>query len=427
MSLPINRRIVVTGMGVVSPLGCGIEPVWSRLINSESGIKRLSDEFVDGVDVKVAATVPLAHEDPNGFNIDYIVSPKFQRKMDKFIHFALDAAGQALQQAQWAPVTDIDQERTSAFIGSSIGGFTTIARAIRSFDEKGAKGLSPSTIPAFLINMAAGQISIRYGVKGPTSSPTTACAASAHAIGDGIRMLLSGETDVALCGGAESCIDSVILSSFVASHAVATHFNDEPTKASRPFSTDRQGFVLGEGSAMLVIETLDHALKRGAQPIAEIVGYSACSEAYHPTACLENGDALQSAMRGALRSAKLKPEAIGYINAHGTSTPLGDKSEFLAIREVFGIDSPVSVSSTKSSVGHLLGAAGAIECIFTILSLRDGILPPTLNLDNPDPLFQGVDLIGPEARRKDILYAMSNSAGFGGVNSSLIFKKWLEN
>lgn len=424
MALSLSKRIVVTGMGAVCPLGCGVEPVWSRLIAGQSGIRRLPDEMIAKLDVKIAGVAPSIQEDPHGFDVDFLISPKFQRKMDHFIHFGLEAAKQALEQAQWLPISLHEKERTATIVGSSIGGFATIAKAVRAFDEKGQKAILPSTVPAFLINMAAGQISIRFGFKGPTGSPTTACIASTQAIGDGMRMLLSGEADVALCGGAESCIDPVILASFVASGAVATGFNDHPEKASRPFSPDRQGFVLGEGAAMLVIETLEHALARGVKPIAEIISYSSCSEAYHPTACHESGEALQSVMQSALQSCGITPAQIGYLNAHGTSTPLGDKSEFAAIRKVFGTHSDVCVSSTKSSTGHLFGAAGALEAIFTILALRDGVLPPTLNLDPPDPELTGIDLIGPQARHKEIEYAVSNNAGFGGVNACLVFKKW---
>ena len=262
MALSLSKRIVVTGMGAVCPLGCGVEPVWSRLIAGQSGIRRLPDEMIAKLDVKIAGVAPSIQEDPHGFDVDFLISPKFQRKMDHFIHFGLEAAKQALEQAQWLPISLHEKERTATIVGSSIGGFATIAKAVRAFDEKGQKAILPSTVPAFLINMAAGQISIRFGFKGPTGSPTTACIASTQAIGDGMRMLLSGEADVALCGGAESCIDPVILASFVASGAVATGFNDHPEKASRPFSPDRQGFVLGEGAAMLVIETLASYYRR---------------------------------------------------------------------------------------------------------------------------------------------------------------------
>lgn len=424
MSLKFSQRIVVTGIGVVSPLGCGSEITWQRLINNQSGVKYLPKELSGDLEVKIAAQVPSITEDPHGFDVDSIIEKKFQCKMDRFIHFGLEAARQALTQAQWTDLNHEQQHRTATIIGSSIGGINTISNAVQQCMNKGPQRLSPATIPSFLINMIAGQISIRFGLKGPTGAPSTACTASTQAIGDGIRMLLTGEVDVALCGGAESCVERMILSSFVSSGAVVTKFNETPEKASRPFSIDRSGFVLGEGAAILVIETLEHAIGRGAKPIAEIIGYSACSEAYHPTACKEYGDGLQTAMRGALKSAKLDPKDIGYINAHGTSTPLGDKSEFFAIREVFGLCDNVSVSSTKSSVGHLLGAAGSIETVFTILSLRDGVLPPNLNLEFPDPLFTGLDLVGAKSKRKTIEYAMTNSAGFGGVNASLVLKRW---
>lgn len=418
----MSHRVVATGLGVVCPLGNGIEPVWSRLISGRSGIGRLPENIVGNIDVKTGATVPSKHIDEYGFDLDALLSVKDQRKMDRFMHLGLEAAKQAIEQAKWFPVTEEEQERTATIIGSSVGGFSAIAKSVRAFD-KGDR-LSPFAIPAFLINLVAGHVSIRHGFKGPTGAPVSACAASTQAIGDGFRMILSGEADIAICGGAESCIDSAILASFSAAGAVSTHFNDCPSEACRPFDCRRDGFVLGEGAAVIVLESLDHAQKRGVTPIAELVGYCTTSEAHHITASHEEGYGLQRAMHGALKMAGLDACQIGYLNAHASATPLGDKSELIALQKTFGSQSQVSISSTKSATGHLLGAAGGLEAIFAILALRDDVLPPTLNLHDPDCTAKGLDIIGPDYRSKAIEYAMSNSSGFGGVNASVIFKKW---
>lgn len=419
-----KRQIVVTGLGIVSPLGCGSEQVWSRLISGFSGVDKLPEDLVDQVDTKIGARVPSIESDPHGFDLNKILSIKDQRKMDRFIHFALEASDQAVQQANWYPETDEEKERTATIIGSSIGGFTSTAQAIRTYDNFGSKRISPFTIPSFLINLAAGQISIRHGFKGPMKVPANACAASTQAIGDGMQMILSGEADIAICGGAEACIDPVILASFVSARAVSTRFNDRPKEASRPFDIDRDGFVLGEGAAVMVIESLEHALRRGAQPLAEIIGYGSTSDAYHVTCSHQQGDALKRAMQAAIKMSKVEKSQIGYLNAHGTSTPAGDKSELMAIRDVFDDLSNISISSTKSATGHLLGAAGSLEAIFTVLALKEGLLPPTLNLCTVDAEAQGMDIVGDEPKAKQIEYAMTNSAGFGGINASLVFKRW---
>jgi len=424
-SRPENARIVVTGLGVVSPLGVGVEPVWARLLAGQSGIRRLPDEVVPDIESKIGGVVPDIAEDAlAGFDINAVIPHKEQKKMDRFIHFAIAAAAEAVQQAAWMPEDDAARERTATIIASGIGGFPSIADAVRTVDTRGAKRLSPFTVPSFLVNLAAGHISIRHGFKGPIGAPVTACAASVQALGDGMRMILSGEADVALCGGAEACIDRVSLGGFAAARALSTGFNDRPQEASRPFDAARDGFVMGEGAAMLVLERLDHALARGATPLAEIVGYGTSADAYHITAGPEDGAGAQRAMRAALNMAGLQASDIGYINAHSTSTPVGDRGELAAIKAVFGAGSNASISSTKSATGHLLGAAGAIEAVFTVLALRDGRLPPTLNLQQPDALAEGLDLIGPQTRDKAVEYALSNGFGFGGVNASVIFRRW---
>ena len=315
------------------------------------------------------------------------------------------------------------QARTATIIGTGIGGFPAIADAVRTTDTRGPRRLSPFTVPSFLANLAAGWVSIRYGFKGPLGAPVTACAAGVQAIGDAARLIRSGEADVAICGGAEAAIDRVSLGAFAASRALSTGFNDTPSRASRPFDAARDGFVMGEGAGILVIEALDHALARGATPIAELVGYGTSADAYHLTAGPEDGSGARRAMQAAIAQAGIAPSDIGHLNAHATSTPVGDKGELAAIKAVFGESSP-AISATKSATGHLLGAAGGIEAIFTIQALRDGILPPTLNLENPDPLAEGLDIVALQARRQPIEYALSNGFGFGGVNASVIFKRW---
>jgi 3-oxoacyl-[acyl-carrier-protein] synthase II len=332
-----------------------------------------------------------------------------------------------LAQAGWAPQDETSRERTATVIGSGIGGFLTITDAVKTVESRGAKKLSPFTVPAFLVNLAAGNVSIIYGLKGPLGAPVTACAASVQAIGDGVRLIRSGEADIALVGGAEACINRVALGAFAAARALSTGFNDEPTKASRPFDKARDGFIMGEGSGMLVIETEEHALERGAVPIAEVVGYGTSADAYHLTSGPTDGNGALRAMRAALKMADIGPEAIGYLNAHATSTQVGDAGELAAMRTLFGgLNSKrgPAISSTKSATGHLLGAAGGLEAVFSVLALRDGILPPTLNLTDPDPESEGLDMIGPEARKAEVEYVLSNGFGFGGVNASVIFRRW---
>ncbi|MBR0751141.1 beta-ketoacyl-ACP synthase II [Bradyrhizobium jicamae] len=418
------RRIVVTGMGLVSPLGCGTEVAWSRLLAGRSGLTILP-EWASSLPGRVAGLVPTKDNDVDGgFDPDLIIPPKEQRKMDRFIQFALVAAAEAVKQAGWSPADERSQERTATLIASGIGGFPAIVEAVRTTDQRGIRRLSPFTVPSFLANLAAGHVSIQYGFKGPIGAPVTACAASVQAIGDAARLIRSGEADVAVCGGAEACIDLVSLGGFAAARAISTHFNDRPTQASRPFDRDRDGFVMGEGAGVLVIEELEHARARGARPIAELVGYGTSADAHHITSGPEDGSGARRAMEAALRQAELHPRNVQHLNAHSTSTPVGDNSELAAIKSVFGAHGGIAVSATKSATGHLLGAAGGVEAIFAILAVRDQIAPPTLNLENPDEAAEGVDLVGPKARNMAMDHVISNGFGFGGVNASVIFGRW---
>lgn len=417
------RRIVVTGQGVVSPLGCGVDAVWSRLLAGDSGLRRLPPDLAPDVAAQVAGLVPGV-EEPHGFDMDRAVTPKDQKKMDRFIAFALGAADEALNQAGWTPGTEGEQTRTATVIGTGIGGFPAIADAVRTTDAKGTRRLSPFTVPAFLANLAAGWVSIRYGFKGPLGAPVTACAAGVQAIGDGARLIHSGEADVVLCGGAESAVDRVSLGAFAAARALSSGFNETPAQASRPFDTRHDGFVMGEGAGLMVIEELDHALARGARPIAELVGYGTSADAHHITAGPDDGSGARRAMATALAQAGIEPSQIDHLNAHATSTPLGDKAELAAIRNLFGATGRPAISATKSATGHLLGAAGGLEAIFTVLALRDQVMPPTLNLHEPDAAAEGLDIVALKARPAALTYALSNGFGFGGVNASVIFKRW---
>lgn len=418
-----RRRVVVTGLGAVSPLGCGAPAGWSRLLGGRSGLRLLAPAQAGDLPPMVVGQVPdLAEDAEAGFDPDRAAPRKELRKMDRFIQFALLAADEAIAQAGWQPKTTQEQERTATIIASGIGGFPVIVEAVRTVDTRGTRRLSPFTVPAFLVNLAAGQISIRHGFKGPLGAPVTACAAGVQAIGDAARLIRAGEADVAICGGAEACIDRVSLGAFAAARALSTGFAAEPTRASRPFDSDRDGFVMGEGAGVFVIEALDHAQARGAKPIAEVVGYGTSADAYHLTAGPEDGDGAGRAMTIALQQAGLSPGDIQHLNAHATSTQVGDLGEIAAIRRVFGAAGGVAVSSTKSATGHLLGAAGGIEAVFSVLALRDQIAPATLNLDNPDPAADGIDLIRGEARRIRIEHVLSNGFGFGGVNASVIFR-----
>lgn len=423
----LNRRIVVTGMGVVSPLGCGVETVWQRLLAGRSGLGLLPEAVVADLAGKVGGRVPDLADDPEaGFDPDAAVAPKDQKKMDRFIQFAMAAAREALLQAGWAPQEEAQQSRTATVIGSGIGGFGAIADAVRTTDSRGPRRLSPFTIPSFLVNLAAGNVSIQHGFKGPMGAPVTACAAGVQAIGDAARMIRAGEADIALCGGTEAAIDRVSLAGFAAARALSSGYNHAPQQASRPFDQGRDGFVMGEGAGLLVIESLEHALARGAQPIAELVGYGTSADAYHLTAGPEDGSGARRAMEQALAQAGIDPQQIGHLNAHATSTPVGDKGELAAIRSVFGEAAKVAITSTKSATGHLLGAAGGLEAIFTVLALRDQIAPATLNFEVPDESVGALDIISGQKRAVAMEYAMSNGFGFGGVNASVVFRRWAQ-
>jgi 3-oxoacyl-[acyl-carrier-protein] synthase II len=419
------RRIVITGMGAVSPLAAGVEASWTRLLDGRSGVRRLPDDIVADLGTKIGGTVPDGQCDPEaGFDANLFVEPKEQRKIDRFILLALAAADEAVAQANWRPRAAIDQERTATIVASGIGGFGAITDAVRTVDQRGVRRLSPFTVPSFLVNLAAGQISIRHGFKGPIGAPVTACAAGVQAVGDGARLIRAGEADIAICGGAEACINSVSLGGFAAARAMSTSYNHRPSEASRPFDATRDGFVMGEGAGILVIEALDHALARGAKPIAELVGYGTTADAHHITSGPEDGGGARRAMELAIRQAAIRPSDIRHLNAHATSTPLGDRGEIAAIKAVFGERGQIAVSATKASTGHLLGAAGGLEAIFTVLALRDQVAPPTLNLVDPDPLADGIDFVAESARPIFMDYAMSNGFGFGGVNASVVFRRW---
>jgi 3-oxoacyl-[acyl-carrier-protein] synthase II len=420
----MTRRVVVTGLGIVSPLGCGTELVWQRLINGRSGLRLLEGEMADDLPIKVGGTVQDRTADPEGgFDPEISTPNKELKKMDRFIQMAMVAADEALADAGWSPQTDHQRERTATIIASGIGGFPALANAVRIGETRGVRRLSPFTIPSFLTNLAAGQISIKHGFQGALGCPVTACAASVQAIGDAMRLIRTGEADIVLAGGAEAAFDKVSIGGFFAARALSTGFNDQPTRASRPFDRDRDGFVMGEGAAMLVVEALDHALARGAHPIAEIIGYGTTADAYHMTAGPDDGAGAMRAMKLALAMAGITPDRVDYVNAHATSTPVGDAGEIAALKTVFGATAGPAISSTKSATGHLLGAAGALEAAFSILALRDGVLPGTLNLEHPDDSAMGLDLIGPSARHVPIEIALSNGFGFGGVNASVLFQR----
>lgn len=420
----MGSKIVVTGMGLVSPLGCGVNKVWQRLIAGESGIKTINRFDIDEFPVKIAGQVPNHLDDEfAGFDPETIVSRKERRKIDLFTLYALAAAEEALTQANWFPANEDEQRATSTIVGTGIGGFPVITEAQRTLEQKGYKRLSPFVAPAFLANLAAGNLSIRYGFKGPIGCPVTACAAGIQAIGDGMRMIHSGEAEVALVGGTEACIDPLALASFHALHALSTN-NDNPVAASRPFDQDRDGFVMGEGCGLMVIETLEHALERGAKPLATLSGYGTSADAHHITSGPEDGSGGAAAIKAALAKAGLTPQDISYINAHATSTPVGDKAEIAALRNVFADSLPdIPISSTKSATGHLLGAAGGIESIFSILAVRDDIMPPTLNLESPESDLADLNLIPNQSLQQSVQHALCNGLGFGGVNATLIASK----
>jgi 3-oxoacyl-[acyl-carrier-protein] synthase II len=415
------RRVVVTGMGIACPLGLGVEHVWRRLINSESGIGAIQAFDTKDLPCKVAGQVPTGVKADGALDIGEWIPVKDQKKMDRFIHLGMVAATEAVEDSGWMPEAEDDRCATGVMIGSGIGGLQTIFEASIQVHEGRARRLSPFFIPSALINLASGHVSIKYGFKGPNHSAVTACATGVHAIGDASRLIMLDDADVMVCGGTEAAICRLGLAGFAAARALSTHFNDDPPRASRPWDQERDGFVMGAGAGILVLEELEHARRRGAKIYAEVIGYGMSGDAFHLTAPAEDGSGAFRSMRNALRSAHLPPDSIDYINAHGTSTPLGDEIELGAVKRLFGDHSyKLSMSSTKSAIGHLLGAAGSVEAIFSILALRDRVVPPTLNLDNPSPSCD-IDLVPKEARERKVKYVLSNSFGFGGTNASLIF------
>jgi 3-oxoacyl-[acyl-carrier-protein] synthase II len=420
------RRVVVTGMGMVTPLGCGVEESWRRLIAGESGASRIERFEVSDLPAKIACQIPRGDGTAGTYNPDQWMEPKEQRKVDEFITFALCAARQALDHAGWMPKEREDQIRTGVLIGSGIGGIEGIAETAIILKEKGPRRVSPFFIPGRLINLASGYCSIQFGLKGPNHAVVTACSTGAHAIGDAARLVALDDADVVVAGGTESPVNRMSVAGFAAARALSTGFNDTPTRASRPYDKDRDGFVMGEGAGVLVLEELEHAKKRGATIHAEVIGYGMSGDAYHITAPTPDGDGAYRSMEAALKRAKVTPSEIDYINAHGTSTPLGDEIELGAVHRLVGnAAGRISMSSTKSSIGHLLGAAGAVEAIFSILAIRDRVVPPTINLDNPS-VETPIDLVPHKARERDVDVVLSNSFGFGGTNASLVFRRFAE-
>ena len=419
------RRVVVTGLGLITPLGCGATYVWELLLAGRSGVRAIQSFDVSDIPSKIAGQVPQGETASGGFNADDYVSASERRKIDPFIVYAIAAAQQAVEDAGWQPDSEEERERTGVMIGSGIGGLQTIWDGSLTVHERGPRRLSPFFIPAALINLASGQVSIRYGFKGPNHSVVTACSTGAHAIGDAARLIALEDADVMVAGGAEAAVCRIGVAGFAAARALSTKYNDTPEAASRPWDEGRDGFVMGEGAGVVVLEELEHAKRRGAQIYAEVVGYGMSGDAHHVTAPAEDGDGAYRAMAAALKRAKLDPESIDYINAHGTSTPLGDLIELGAVRRLFGDHTgSLSMSSTKSAIGHLLGAAGAAEAIFSILAIRDNVVPPTLNLDNPAPDCDGIDLVPHTAKERPVRAALSNSFGFGGTNASLVLAQY---
>ena len=424
------RRVVITGLGLVTPLGTGVDNTWSALLAGRSGAGRISAFDPTEYGCQIACEVPRVDGRGGGgvdivgsFDPSLTMSTRDQRRVDDFILYAMAAADEAVIDSGWHPQTEEDKCRTGVIIGSGIGGLNTIAETALELEAKGPRKISPFFIPSALINLASGQVSIRYGLKGPNHSVVTACATGAHAIGDAMRLIQWGDADVMLAGGAEAAVCKIGVAGFVAARAMSTNFNDRPQMASRPYDKDRDGFVMGEGAGILVLEEYEHAIARGAKIYAEVVGYGLSGDAYHITAPASDGDGGFRAMNLSLARAGIDPSQIDYINAHGTSTPLGDEIELGAVERMLGASaSKTTMSSTKSSIGHLLGAAGAVEAAFTALAIRDQIAPPTINLDNPS-VETAIDLVPHKAKKMEINVALSNSFGFGGTNASLVFKR----
>lgn len=417
------RRVVVTGMGMVTPLGAGVAHNWSRLTSGHSGLRVIDHIDVSDMSCRIAGVVPRGDGTGGTFNPDSAMPPKDQRKTDVFITYAMAAAAEAVEASGWRPSDEEGQLRTGVLIGAGIGGLETIYETSVVLKEQGPRRVSPFSIPAMLINLASGHVSIRYGFRGPNHSVVTACATGTHAIGDAARMIALDDADVMVAGGAESAVNRLGLAGFGALRALSTGYNDRPTEASRPFDEGRDGFVMAEGAGIVVLEEYEHARRRGATIHAEVAGYGLSGDANHITAPCADGNGGRRAMEAALRRAGLSPDRVDYINAHGTSTSAGDAAECLAVKALFGVDnSGLSMSSTKSSIGHLLGAAGAVEAIYTIKTIETGILPPTLNLEAISEACRGVDLVPGVAKEKPVRVALSNSFGFGGTNASLVLR-----
>ncbi|MFN4009716.1 MAG: beta-ketoacyl-ACP synthase II [Pannonibacter sp.] len=416
------RRVVVTGMGMVTPLGCGVDVTWKKILEGQSGARRVTGFESDDLACQIACQIPRDPSVEGAYNPDDWMDPKEQRKVDDFIVYAMAAADQALADANWKPSTYDEQTRSGVLIGSGIGGLQGIEEAANILRDKGPRRISPFFIPGRLINLAGGQVSIRHGLKGPNHAVVTACSTGAHAIGDAARLIAFGDADVMVAGGTESPICRLSLAGFAACRALSTSYNDQPTKASRPYDKDRDGFVMGEGAGVVVLEEYEHAVARGARIYAEVIGYGLSGDAFHITAPSEDGDGAFRCMSAALKRAGVMASDIDYVNAHGTST-MADTIELGAVERLVGnAANRLTMSSTKSSIGHLLGAAGAVEAIFSVLSIRDSIVPPTLNLDNPSVETE-IDLVAKKAKPMNVDIALSNSFGFGGTNASLVFRK----
>ena len=414
------RRVVISGIGMVTPLGQGVAANWKNIISGKSGISKINLFDVSDISCKIAGTVP-GKDEPDGLNMDEFIEPKEQRKVDRFIQLGIIAAIEAVENSKWVPKTIAEQERTGVMVGSGIGGLQTIVETTELMNERGPRRISPFFIPAALINLISGHVSIKYSFKGPNHSVVTACSTGAHAIGDAARIIALDDADVMVAGGAEAAVCRLGLAGFAAARALSGRYNESPKIASRPWDTGRDGFVMGEGAGVVILEEYEHAVARGATIYGEIKGYGMSGDAHHITAPASDGDGGFRAMKNAIRRANLEPRDIDYINAHGTSTPLGDLIEARAVMRLFdGSLDTLSMSSTKSATGHLLGAAGAIEAIYSVLSVRDNILPPTLNLNAKEKSIEGLDLVPLKSREKPIRNAMSNSFGFGGTNASLI-------
>lgn len=422
----MTRRVVITGMGMVTPLGMGVDHNWAEITNGKSGIRKIEHFDVSDITSQIAGIIPKTEdEDPqNGaFNANLYMEPKEQRKVDVFITYGMAAAMEAIEDSGWKPTDEAAQNRTGVLIGSGIGGLDEIYKTSLLLAERGPRRVSPFFVPAALINLTSGHVSIKYGFRGPNHSVVTACATGTHAIGDAARLIAYDDADVMIAGGAEGAVCRIGVAGFAAARALSTGYNDNPAAASRPWDAARDGFVIGEGAGIVVLEEYEHAKKRGAKIYGEVIGYGLSGDAHHITSPAEDGNGGYRAMEAALKRAKINPEDVDYINAHGTSTPVGDGIEFGAVKRMFAnaLDS-VSMSSTKSAIGHLLGAAGAVEAIYAAKAMQTGVLPPTLNLDNPSENCQGMDLVPKVAKEKKVNTVLSNSFGFGGTNATLILR-----